>query len=318
MTALESITRGEIDMQIATAHQYPRSMSVFKRRATDMVTIDEETAASCIYVRPVGKKKNDRGQWEMQYAEGLSIRMAEIVAASYGNLRSGSMIIEQTERYVKCRGFCHDLETNNAVTTETMEPTVKSDGSTFSEGMRAVVAKACLKKALRDSIFSVVPKALCRPIESEARKVMAGDAKSMEFRRQAVMTWVNKLGIDTARVFAALGVVGESDITTEHLTTLTGLKTAIKDGDIKIEEAFPPITEDTGETVKPDFLKKKAQDKPAETPPATPDPKRPATTHRKERQYAQDLRRSAVPRGNTCKQTHRTQPLRPLESRGTH
>jgi hypothetical protein len=209
----------------------------------------------------------------MQYAEGLSIRMAEIVAASYGNLRSGSMIIEQTERYVKCRGFCHDLETNNAVTTETMEPTVKSDGSTFSEGMRAVVAKACLKKALRDSIFSVVPKALCRPIESEARKVMAGDAKSMEFRRQAVMTWVNKLGIDTARVFAALGVVGESDITTEHLTTLTGLKTAIKDGDIKIEEAFPPITEDTGETVKPDFLKKKAQDKPAETPPATPDPK---------------------------------------------
>jgi len=44
-SALESITRGEVDTQIATAHKYPRSMATFKRRATEMATLDEETVS---------------------------------------------------------------------------------------------------------------------------------------------------------------------------------------------------------------------------------------------------------------------------------
>lgn len=263
MTALEAITRGEVDLQISTAHKFPRSMSTFKRRAVDMATIDEETAESCIYCRPVGMKDG-----QMQYAEGLSVRLAEIVGACYGNVRVGSMIIEQTDRMVKCRGFAHDLETNFASTSETMEPTVTKRGEPFSEGMRAVVAKACLAKAWRDALFKVVPRALCKPIEAEVRKLAAGEGKSLESRRLAAMGWVSKLGIDVARVFKALGINGESDIGSDHLTRLFGLKTAIKDGDVKIEDAFPPL--DGGETSQPTFTKKpttKAEDAPSE--PAT-------------------------------------------------
>lgn len=235
-SALESITRGEVDMQVATAHRYPRSMAQFKKRALDMATLDEETAESCIYCRPVGMKDG-----KQQYAEGMSIRMAEIVGASYGNIRVGAMIIEQTPRMVKCRGMAHDLEANFMSTSECIETTVTKKGDPFSENMRAVVAKACLAKAWRDALFKVVPRALCKPIESKVRELIVGDAKSLESRRAAVMQWVNKLGIDVARVFAALGIVGEEDIGSDHLMLLTGLKSALKEGDTTIEDAFPPL-----------------------------------------------------------------------------
>jgi hypothetical protein len=235
-SALESITRGEIDVQIRTAHQFPRSMAQFKKRALDMALIDEETAESCIYVRPVGMKDG-----KQQFAEGLSIRMAEIVAASYGNIRVGSMIIEQTERSVKCRGVAHDLESNFASTSECIEPTIKRDGKPMSEGMRNVIAKACLAKAWRDALFKVVPRALCKPIETETRKLAAGNAQSLAAKRANVQEWINRLGIEPVRVFTALGIKGIDDVTSEMLVMLAGLKTSIKDGEVKIDEAFPEI-----------------------------------------------------------------------------
>ena len=231
-SAIESITRGEVDTQIATAHKYPRSMATFKRRATEMATLDEETAASCIYSRPVGGGK---------FAEGLSVRTAEIVGACYGNLRVGAMIVEQTERYVTARGFAHDLESNFASSCEVIESTVKKDGKPYDERMRVVIAKAALAKARRDATFQVVPKALCKPIESAARAVALGDASTLASRRDAVMSWIGKLGIEPHRVFAALGIIGPDEIGMEQLATLTGLKTAIKDGEVSVDEAFPRL-----------------------------------------------------------------------------
>lgn len=235
--ALEAQIRGEIDVQITTAHRFPRSMSAFRTRALDMATLDEETAASCIYSRPVGKKDG-----KVEYAEGLSIRLAEIVGAAYGNLRVGATLIEQTDRFVRARGFAHDLESNFAASSEVIESTVTKDGYPFSERMRVVVAKAALSKALRDATFKVVPRALCKPIADEARKVAIGDSKTMDTRRKVVMAWVGKLGIEPARVFAALGINGEDDLGADELKNLVGVRTAIKDGDVTIDEAFPKIT----------------------------------------------------------------------------
>ena len=105
--------------------------------------------------------------------------------------------------------------------------------------MRVVVAKAALAKARRDATFVVVPKALCRPLEERARQIAIGDATTLAKRRAAVMGWIGKLGIDIARVYSALGIAGEEDIGIDQLTTLTGLKTSIKDGEVTVDEAFP-------------------------------------------------------------------------------
>ena len=249
-SAVESLMRGEIDVQIATAHKYPRSIALFKKRALEMVSLDEDTAASCIYTRPVGEEKG-----VMKYAEGMSVRMAEIVGACYGNLRVGSTIVDMTPRHVTARGYAHDLESNYASASEVVESTVNKKGQPYTERMRAVVAKAALAKARRDATFVVVPKALCKPLEERARQIAIGDATTLAKRRAAVMGWIRKLGIDIERAYAALGIKGAEDIGIDQLTTLTGLKTSIKDGEVTVDEAFPPVAEPAAvrRAAKPDW-----------------------------------------------------------------
>lgn len=236
--ALEVMQKAEIDVQISTAKRFPRSMELFKKRGVSLATVDEETAESCLYRRPVGKENG-----RPVFAEGLSVRMAEIVAASYGNLRVYAMILEQNERQVKARGVAIDLETNFASSSEVIESTVKRNGQPYDERMRVVIAKSALAKARRDATFQVIPKSVAKPLEKAVRQLLVGDAKSLDARRRAAVGWISKLGIAPSRVYAALGVQGESDLTGDHLEELTGLKTAIKDGETSIDEAFPPQIE---------------------------------------------------------------------------
>lgn len=234
--ALEQMERANIDIQIATARKYPRSMDVFYKRAIAMVTFDAETARSCLYRRPVGTNQKT-GQQE--YAEGESIRLAEIVASSYGHLRICGMIIEMEPRYVKAIGITHDLESNVAIKKEVVESTVNKYGQPFSERMRVVVAKSAQAKAIRDSIFSVIPKSLCKPLVNKAKEVAKGDIKTFETKQKAVVEWIKKLGIEPKRVWNAVGIKGEADISVEVLHLLYGLKTAIDEKDITVDEAFP-------------------------------------------------------------------------------
>lgn len=248
--ALMQLEKASIDMQVATAHQYPRSMTSFKRRAVDMATMDEETASSCIYRRPVGDGKT---------AEGMSIRTAEIVGACYGNLRVGARIIEQNERYVVAQGVAHDLESNFLSSCEVVESTVTKSGRPYSERMRIVVAKVALAKARRDATFQVVPKALCKPIEVAVRQLLFGDGKPLERRRSQALEWISKLGIDPERVFKALDVKGIDDIGASELEVLTGIRTAIKDGDATVDESFPALFSDDGTGILPEGDKSKKE-----------------------------------------------------------
>lgn len=229
-SVITSIERAQIDSQIATAHAYPRSLELFKKRAHSMATLDLATAESCIYSRPVGGGKT---------AEGASIRFAEIVAACYGNLRVASRIIEQTPRQVRCEGVAHDLESNYAGKSECVEPTVKQNGEPYSESQRSVVAKACLAKAYRDAVFKVVPKALCKSIIEAARAVINREVATIEQRRDRAKQWLKQIKVQDDRVFGVLGVKGWSEVTDDQLLVLTGLKTAINEQDTTIEEAFP-------------------------------------------------------------------------------
>lgn len=229
-SAIEAVERAQVDVQIATAHRFPRSLEQFKKRATTMATLDEDTAESCIFSRPVGGGK---------VVEGASIRLAEIVAASYGNLRVGSRIIEQTDRYVRCEGWAQDLESNYAAKSEVIESTVDKHGNPYAERMRIVAAKAALAKATRDAIFRVVPRALCKTVIDAARGVMNGDGASIEKRRLKIQNWLKAIKVEDHRVFSVLNVKGWSDVGVEQMELLTGLKTGIHDGELTVEEAFP-------------------------------------------------------------------------------
>ncbi len=233
--ALQQLTQGEIASQVEIAHRFPRSMELFLKRSIGMATLDEETAESCLYNRPVGKDRDGK----QVYAEGLSIRCAEIVGACYGNLRVSSMTTFQDERKVTVRGMAHDLESNFASSSEVSESTVDRNNKPYSERHRLLIEKVAHAKARRDATFQVVPRALAKPVESAVRKVLAGDEKTISKRREAVEAWVKKIGIDVQRVFTVLNVKGYADLGEKELIQLTGLRTAMKDGDCTLDEAFP-------------------------------------------------------------------------------
>jgi hypothetical protein len=237
LTAIEAITRAEVDIQISTAKKYPRVLSEFKRRALAMVTLDEETAASCLF-RLTRKSKDG-----IKVIEGESIRMAEIVAATYGNMRSAAQIVEQTPRYVKVRAVSHDLETNNLIAVEKMARTTYKDGQPYNDDMAIMIANATISKALRDAIFRVVPRSMIRSITDEARKVAIGTAATLAARRSKAVVWARSLKIDMARVWAVLEVKGEEDIGLDQLEALTGLRTAIRDGEQTVDDTFPAIAD---------------------------------------------------------------------------
>ena len=231
--------RATIDLQIATAKKYPRDLTTFTKKAVQYATLNKETAESCIYHRPVGRDKDGK----MKYAEGLSVRTAEIVFSTYGNIRAGARIVSQTERQVIAQGVCHDIENNVYVTTEVVESTVDRYGRPYDERMRITIAKAAMAKARRDAIFQVVPKALAQPIEKEVRAILFGTTKALETRREAAMSYIKKLPIADAenRVFAALDIKGVEDMGAKELELLTGLRNAIKENETTLDDAFPPV-----------------------------------------------------------------------------
>lgn len=231
--------RATIDLQIATAKKYPRDLTTFTKKAVQYATLNKETAESCIYHRPVGRDKDGK----MKYAEGLSVRTAEIVFSTYGNIRAGARIVSQTERQVIAQGVCHDIENNVYVTTEVVESTVDRYGRPYDERMRITIAKAAMAKARRDAIFQVVPKALAQPIEKEVRAILFGTTKALETRREAAMSYIKKLPIADAenRVFAALDIKGIEDMGAKELELLTGLRNAIKENETTLDDAFPPV-----------------------------------------------------------------------------
>lgn len=241
-TFVESVVRGEVDTQIVTAKRYPRSVKKFKEDALSLATLDAETAASCFYSVPRDGKT----------IEGPSARLAEIVAASWGNLRSQANIIAEDGDYITARGMCWDLEKNVAVSTEVRRRISGKGGRKFSVDMINTTANAACSIALRNAVFKVVPMALAKSIYDAARRVAIGDATTLVDRRAKMVSHFAKMGVRAEQVCAAVGKASVDDITVDDLATLLGLSTAIKEGDTTVDEAFPPLdkpkTEDKPKT----------------------------------------------------------------------
>lgn len=227
-TALESLTRGEIDIQIATARKYPRSIEVFQRKIKELAMLDKETAAECKYTLPRGGKK----------ISGPSVRFAEIVAASYGNIRVGARVIAIDDKYIVAQGVAHDLENNYATTEEVRRRITYSDGKRYNDDMIMMTANAACAIARRNATFVIVPKALTKAVYDEVLQLVIGDGKPLKELRQGMLEYWASVGITDKQVFAVLGKKGISDITIQDIDDMRGLQVAIKEGMTTLEDAF--------------------------------------------------------------------------------
>lgn len=278
-SAVEAISRAEVDIQISTAHRFPRQLAKVKSDMLSFATLDEETAQSCFYSLPRGGKN----------IQGPSIRMAEIAVSCYGNLRAGTRIIETVTKgdspHVLLQAVCHDLEKNTAITIEKRRRIVgkKSKGGQIDEDDINLAANAGSAIAFRDAVFKIVPGALIRPVYEQAKRVAIGDAKTLSDRRSKAIESFGKMGVSQDRVLASVEKTSVDEVTIADLETLIGLHTAIKDGQTSVDDAFPAAANkvkakpsfsakpDTEDNVPMDKAEASAAAAPAETPRFTPD-----------------------------------------------
>jgi len=245
----------EIDIQIATARRYPRSLKTFRQTATSMATFDEETAASCFYVLQRGGKKID----------GPGIRLAEIVANSWGNLRCGGRVIGEDEgrKNIVAEAFAHDLQTNTHIAIRILRRIVDKHGRRYKDDMIAMTGNAAVSIALRNAIFKVVPFTYVQSIYLQAKKLAIGDASSLSERRQKMLDYFAKFGVDNERLLARLGKPSIEDIGLDDIELLIGISTALKEGSTDLDTEFPKPDDGKPKNLA-DKVKSKAKAKKAE------------------------------------------------------
>jgi hypothetical protein len=226
--SLAILNRSEIDMQIATAHKFPRSIKQFRTDVFNMVTLSEEIAGECIYALPRGGK----------VVEGPSARFAEIVASAWGNSRAGARVISDQGDFVTAQGVFHDLQKNVAITYEVQRRITDKSNRRFNADMVGMTANAACSIALRNAILKGVPKAFWSEMYEGARKTAMGDVKTLPTRRAEAYESLQRFGISKDQVYAKLNVKGDDDVGLEQLLILKGLVTAMRDGDTTPEQAF--------------------------------------------------------------------------------
>jgi hypothetical protein len=234
------IARAEIDVMISTAKAYPRDVKQAISEAEVLATIDEETAQSCFYVLP--RKDKDGVKIEIK---GPSIRLAEIMISSWGNIHAATRIVENDGRHITAEGVCWDLEKNVKSAMQNKVSIIFGQkggkgGYTANADMQTMLSNAASAKALRNAIFKVIPKALVNRIYEKAMVASVGDTKSSSLlvKVKEVFDKLAKMGIDKEMILEYYERPTLNDITADDLRSLIGVGTAIKDKMISVDDVF--------------------------------------------------------------------------------
>lgn len=230
---LQAINRAEVDIQIATAKQYPRDINASLNKIATYAMMDKETAEDCFYVL---RRQDANGNSSV--IEGLSVRMAEIIAEAWGNLRVQTRIIGNDGRMITAQAICHDLETNFAVSKEVKRRITTKSGKTYSEDMQVVTGNAAASIAFRNAVLAVIPKAITKRVINEVKQVALGQAIDVETARKNCLANFAKAGVNESMICQYLGIKSIAEIDKERLFELRATWNAIREGTTTVQETF--------------------------------------------------------------------------------
>lgn len=250
---LEALNWSEIDIQISTAKRYPRVIEESLNRIVALATVNPRTANDCFYSL---RRNGANGGTAI---EGPSIRLAEIVAASWGNLRVASQIIGNDGKFITARGVCHDLETNVAVASEVRRRITDSKGKTYNDDMQVVTGNAAGAIAFRNAVFKVVPKAVISNAIAEIKEALITDTqKDLEEIKSKMFSVFAKKGVTKDMILSYFELEKDEYITAEHVTELRTTFTAIKEGQATAEDLFIKPYKDKQQEKKGDTSQQKS------------------------------------------------------------
>ncbi len=231
-SALETVSRAEVSIQMEFARRYPRSLVSFKRTAMELATENEAVAKTMFYALPRNGKT----------IEGPSVRLAEIVVNAWQHMRVATRDLDTEEKTVRVQSLCWDLQRNVAVSIEAARRITDRSGVRYNEDMIAMTQAACRSVAFRNSVFKVVPFSHVKDVYDRAKLVAIGESLTMDQRRQKVIDEFVKLGAKNAQqVCQIVGKTSPGDLTLDDVVALVGLKNAIDDGDTTLGRALEQV-----------------------------------------------------------------------------
>lgn len=242
VASLDRAERANIDIQVSTAKQYPRSISRCANNAVAIATMDKDTAQSCGYALPRGGKP----------ITGPSVHLAKIIAQQYGNLRAEAKVVEITDKHVVSRGTAWDLENNYAVSFEVRRSIIGRNGNRFSDDMITVTGNAANSIAYRNAIFGIVPKSITDKAYKAAQHLITGDLsdeeKLIKRRDGAIKHFIDTYGITEDEVIKLCGKHTVNQIQADEIALLLGFAQSLKDGDTTVEELMAPFRKGKAKT----------------------------------------------------------------------
>src|SRR5574344_1156670 len=232
--AFQAQERAAIDIQVATAKQYPRELKRVRDNSIAIACMDEETAQSCRYAKPVGNKN----------VVGASVHLARIVAQQYGNIRVQQRIKNIDDRTIVAEAVAFDMETNYAVAVEARRSIIDKFGHRFKDSVIETASMAILAIAERNAILKIIPKSIIDSVYNEAFKCANGDlsdnAKLIIARDKALEFFKSEYGATEKQVVELLGLKTKDAIKPEHIADLRGFMQSLKDKEVSPEDLFKP------------------------------------------------------------------------------
>ena len=232
---LDAIEKANVDVQVATAKQFPRNVTRAIQNSIVMATMDAETAQTMRYALPRGGKP----------ITGPSVHLAKLIVSNWGNIRAEAKVVQITDSQVVSRGTCWDLENNVATAIEVRRNIKSKNGQRFSDDMITVVGNAANSIAFRNAVFSTIPKAVTDKVYKAAQECITGDlsdeAKLLQRRTQCLKFFLDEYGITEEEVIKLCGKQTVNQIKADEIALMLGIYQSLKDGDTTIEEVLEPI-----------------------------------------------------------------------------
>lgn len=173
--------------------------------------------------------------------EGPSIRLAEAIASSWGNIDCGVREVSQSNGVSVAEAYAIDLETNTRVTKtfHVKHERHTKKGVTKLKDTRDIYELVANQGArrLRACILGVIPGDIVEEATYQCRKTLESSDEPIEQRIKRMVNAFDELGVKIEHLEKRLG--HNLDVTTAHeLVTLQSIYRSIKDGMASREQYF--------------------------------------------------------------------------------
>ena len=222
----------EVQAAVFMAKRFPRDENMALARIAKSCQ-RRGLAEKAIYSYPKGG----------QNVTGPSIRLAEAISQSWGNIQSGVVELEQRPGESVCMSYCWDLETNTRDTKIfTVSHSIQTKkGSKMLTDPREIYEHVANQGARRKRacILAVIPKDVVDSAMEACQKTLASGQREplIDRLRKMVNVFQAELSVPLECIERYMGYKLDS-FTEMDMATLRGVYTAIRDGASKREDYF--------------------------------------------------------------------------------